>query len=151
MCVLGPRKGFLGLRLYFWDHPHPLLPPSEDEFSPFFLFGALGFFCRTRAGLEPGLLDTMSCCSPAVALGAAGSSDLPAASKPHCCRAVGGKNGLFQQFLSGICKVEASSSHTLLFYTFLLGILDPEDDCSLGSLLVTDGSISRSHHLLGLL
>lgn len=137
--------------LNFWDHPHPLLPPSEDGFSPFFLFGALGFFCRTRPGLEPALLDTMSCCSPAVALGAAGGNDLPAASKPHCCRAVGGKNGLFQQFLPGICKVEASSSYTLLVFTFPLGILDPKDDCSLWGLLVADGSISQSHHLLGLL
>lgn len=76
---LSLRKSFLGLGLSLWDLPS--VATFRGWISPFFLFCALGF-SRARAGLEPVLLDTMSCCSPAVTLGAVGGNDLPAASKP---------------------------------------------------------------------
>ena len=47
-----PKEGLLDLGLRSWDHPLLLLPPSEDGFSPFSHFRALGF-CRGDGG-RPG-------------------------------------------------------------------------------------------------
>lgn len=144
---LSPGKVLLDPGLCFWDYLLLLWPPSEDGFSAFsfVLLASEG----TAGGLQPLLSAAVSHCRPVVAMGEAGGAEalvmLPLSLTAAGLGVI--KMGSFSSFFPNICKVGASSSHILLFFTFLLAVSHPRGGCSWWNLPVADSSISWSHHL----